>query len=89
MEELSPAIGLLMAAIGGCIRDATAAHLNETAAFLRMAQIDLITRVHGISEEELEVFLFALESEQRIADHITPPELMARKAASLVGDGQT
>jgi hypothetical protein len=35
--------------------------LWETAALLRMARIDLIARANGITEEELEFFVFALQ----------------------------
>lgn len=79
MEAETSAINQLIAMIDGCIRDAEAANLPEPAALLRMTKIDLITRANGISEEELELFLFVLESELRIAEFVTPPELVARR----------
>jgi hypothetical protein len=89
MEIQSPALSNLIATVDRCIRDATAARLSETATLLRMARLDLIARVHGISEEEMDVFLFVVESDQRLADHMAPPELQQarRKAAEQAGKG--
>ncbi len=75
MESRSPTLDHLIAGVDRCIQDATEAHLPETVALLRMAKLDLVTRANGISEDELELFLFALESNQRLADHMAPPEL--------------
>lgn len=82
MEIESPtSFDKLICTVDGCIKDAEAAHLHESATLLRMAKIDLIARANGISEEELDVFLFALESELRIAEYTTPPELIERRKA--------
>ena len=55
------ALEALIAAINECINQVAAANLWETAALLRMARIDLIARANGITEEELEFFVFALQ----------------------------
>jgi hypothetical protein len=55
------AIEALVGAINECINQVTAANLMETAALLSMARLDLVARANGISEEELELFSFALQ----------------------------
>ena len=51
----------LISVIGDCINQLNAARFCETAELLRMAQLDLMARVNGISDEELELFCFALQ----------------------------
>lgn len=79
MEDRTHALEQLIADVENCIRSAENANYRETAALLRIAKIDLITRVNGISGEELEAFLFALESELCIQEHLEPARV--RKAA--------
>jgi hypothetical protein len=55
------ALEALVGAINECINQVTAANLLETAALLSMARLDLVARANGITEEELEVFAFALQ----------------------------
>ena len=55
------ALEALITAINECIDQVVAAQLWETAVLLRMAKLDLIARAHGITEEELELFSFALQ----------------------------
>lgn len=43
--------------LSSCIADAVAEGLNETAALLHMARLDLLTRMHGITQEEFDAFL--------------------------------
>jgi len=42
------------ALIGLCIDKVAAARMAETAAMLSIARIDLLARLHGVSEQELE-----------------------------------
>ena len=86
METQPPTLDELINWLDGYIEKIVAAKLDETAALLRIARIDLIVRANGISEDELESFLFAAESDQRVADYVTPPELKKarRKAAGSV-----
>jgi len=51
----------LIDVIDECINQVSRARLWETAELLRMAKLDLVARANGISEEELEIFSFALE----------------------------
>lgn len=39
------------------IAETAAAGLHDTVALLQMARLDLLTKMHGITEEELEVLL--------------------------------
>jgi hypothetical protein len=85
MESQSPTFDHLITSVDRCIQDATEAHLPETVALLRMAKLDLVARANGISEGELELFLFALESDQRLANHMAPPELQERLRTAVGG----
>jgi len=40
-----------------CIAETMSAGLSDTAALLQVARLDLLTKIHGISEDELEVLL--------------------------------
>ena len=51
----------LIKRVDGMIDDAATAGLNETAALLRIARLDLVTRANGIGEKDLDLFLRALE----------------------------
>jgi hypothetical protein len=42
------------AAIAACIEQVSAARMHETAAMLSIARLDLLVRLHGVSEQELE-----------------------------------
>jgi hypothetical protein len=44
-----------------CINSTTVANLHETTELLRIARLDILMRANGITEEELEYFLFAIE----------------------------
>ena len=48
----------LIDVIETCVSLATAAKLHETAMLLRIARLDILMRANGITEEELESFLF-------------------------------
>jgi hypothetical protein len=42
-----------------------------------MVKLDIVTRANGISIEELDLFLFALETGARTAEYIGAPESLA------------
>ena len=88
MAAQSPTLDQLINWLDAYIEKVAAAKLDQTAALLRIVRIDLVVRAKGISEDELEVFLFAVESGQRVADYIAPTELKKhhRKAAGLATD---
>lgn len=50
----------LISALDNVIIAAKTAKLSETAALLRIARLDLVMRVHGITPDELELLTFAL-----------------------------
>ncbi len=50
----------LITALEDVIAAARRAKLNETAALLRIARLDLLMRLHGIGANELELLSFAL-----------------------------
>jgi hypothetical protein len=52
---------VLVPVINECIKRLTAAKMWETAELLRIARLDLVARANGISEDELELFTFALQ----------------------------
>jgi hypothetical protein len=56
----------LLNSVDNCILDAEKLQLVETVALLKMVRLDIVTRANGISGEELDVFLFAVESELRL-----------------------
>lgn len=56
----SAAYRRLIARLDECIEETTDALLFETAELLRMAKLDLVTRVNGITEDELAAFLAVL-----------------------------
>ena len=68
METQSPTLDELINWLDAYIEKIVAARFDETAALLRIARIDLIVRANGISEDELDAFLFAAECEQRVAN---------------------
>lgn len=77
MTDQRNALEMLTRTVENCIQEATLSGLEETAALLRMVKLDLITRLHGITGEELDALQFVLESELRIYEHINQPELTA------------
>ncbi len=83
MADQSTKFDALIHQIEALIASAEAMELTETVALLRIVRIDLIVRANGVSEEELETFLFALESEQRIADYCMPPELKTKDGETI------
>ena len=52
---------------------------EKTSYLLGIAWIDAVARAHELSEEELELFFFALESEMRVTVPMSPPKLRASK----------
>jgi len=54
-------IEVLVPVINECIKRLAAANMPETAELLRIARLDLVARTNGISEEELDLFAFALQ----------------------------
>jgi hypothetical protein len=60
MKTKSSALQPLIAELDNVIAAAQAAHLDETAALLRMARLDLVMRAHDIATHELELVSFAL-----------------------------
>jgi hypothetical protein len=40
--------------IGVCIKEVSTAHMLETAMLLSIARLDLLARMHGVSEQELD-----------------------------------
>lgn len=74
MTDQHSSLELLIRMVENCIHEANAAGLTETSALLRMVKLDVITRLHGITDEELEALQFVLEGELRLYEHINPPE---------------
>ena len=68
MKPEMPELCRLVIRLNKFIGEVAAANFDETAALLRMAQIDLLTRVYSISQEELDTLLFMAQSEQKLAD---------------------
>lgn len=50
----------MIATIEDCIHAVSCARLNETAVLLEIAKLDLVARMNGISEQELELCSEAL-----------------------------
>lgn len=67
MHAQSPPYDLLIEKLDECVKDVVAAKLDETAALLRIARIDLLTRAGKISPEELDAFLLVAGSERCLA----------------------
>lgn len=61
----------IVAAIDSCIDKVASAQLSETAALLRIARLDLMVRIHGISERELEQLAFVASRDRRAANRGT------------------
>jgi hypothetical protein len=57
MKPETPEFERLITRLDDIIEDVAATDFQETAALLRMAQIDLLTRVYNISPEELDALL--------------------------------
>jgi hypothetical protein len=60
--------------VDDCIHQSELLGLTETTALLRMVKLDIVTRTNGISVEELDLFLFALETGARTAEYISTSE---------------
>jgi len=67
----------LVKTVDDCICQSELLGLTETTALLRMVKLDIVTRANGISIEELDLFLFALETGARTAEYIGAPESLA------------
>lgn len=68
--ECPPGLLELAKSLDENIAAAVKANLHETAALLHMAKLDLLTRIHGISEEEMENFLFVAKTCAAIAREV-------------------
>lgn len=62
MKTKPSALQPLITELDDVIAAAQAARLDDTAALLRIARLDLIMRAHGIAADELELVTFALAS---------------------------
>ena len=66
MQTQQPAFERLLATLDKLIAEIAESKLSQTAALLKIARLDLLARVNGVSEDDLEMFLSALEYEQRV-----------------------
>ena len=88
MQTQQPQFNQLIRTLDGFIAEVVAAKLHETAALLNIARIDLIARVNGVSENELEAFFSALEGGKHVVGHAAPQELKRRrKVPNVAGHG--
>jgi hypothetical protein len=89
MQAQPPPFDRLIKTLDGFIAEVAASNLCETVALLQIARIDLVARAKGISEDDLDAVLFAVESELRVTDYIDPRGLKKRrrKVANLAGHG--
>ena len=79
MANISPAMRSLVVAIENAHQMAKSQGLARTAQLLEIARIDALARAHNISDEELDLFFFALESNVRVEQHVTLPDKVAPK----------
>lgn len=70
----------MVALLDRCIAVLKQAEMSETAMLVGVARLDLMSRLRGVSEEELQALAFWLESELTIRDYIEPPELRSAHA---------
>lgn len=56
---------------------------GETVALLQMVRLDLFSRMHGISADELDALLFVARSEHEIAGNAVPPLKPKRRPAAV------
>jgi|GEM_PF-7033452 hypothetical protein len=82
MKPDTPEFEHLVTRMRDMISDLSDAGLKETAALVRMAHIDLISRVHGISQEELDTLLFVARSGQQMHEQIAAGETVEHKRAA-------
>ena len=68
METQTPQFGRLIAELDKIIVAVSEAGLKETAGLLRMARIDFLTRIHGITEEEFDTLLFLVRKERELSN---------------------
>ena len=73
MKTQTPQCGRLIAELDRIIVAVTEAGLKETAGLLRMARIDLLTRIHGISEEEFDTLLFLMRKGRELSKILPYP----------------
>jgi hypothetical protein len=85
MQAQQPPFDKLIKTLDGVIAEVSAAKFPETAMLLNIARIDLIARATGISEQEFEAFLSALENKRNASDFIVPsqPKKRQRKVANI------
>jgi len=55
----------IVAAIDSCIDKVASAQMSETAALLRIARLDLMVRIHDISDRELAQLAFVVSRDRR------------------------
>jgi len=67
-QALSPIYEKLVATLDQCISTVTAANLVDTALMLRIVKLDLLMRINGISDDELEQALSVLRALCNAAD---------------------
>jgi hypothetical protein len=87
MKTQTPQCGRLIAELDRIILAVTEAGLKETAGLLRMARIDLLTRIHGITEEEFDTLLFLTRKGRELSQYL--PYLShepARDEAAFMGE---
>jgi len=53
-QQLAQALDEVVASIDACIERVTTARLHDTAALLSIARLDLLVRLNGITELELQ-----------------------------------
>lgn len=80
MDAIPQAMTQLIAHIESAKQIAKSEGLDDVAQLLEIAWIGATVRAHNITNEELDAFFFALESEVRVEMHIAPPECYAVKA---------
>jgi hypothetical protein len=77
-ERTAPQLRVLenvVAVIDTCIDKVVAVELHETAALLRIARLDLIVRLHGITDAELDQLESVVDRRQRGVERIFPKRL--------------
>jgi hypothetical protein len=80
MEDMSGRLQAIVSAVENHIKVLRAFGFDETAGIFAMAKLDLQTKLHGISDHELDAFCEALESAADVAREADVIELASRKA---------
>lgn len=61
--------------LDACIDEVSIAELHETAALLSIARLDLMARIHRVTEQELDQLERAIGRRKRIVTRIQPSRL--------------